>query len=57
MVIPPASTGKDNNSNTAVINNDQTNNGTRFQFIPRARMLTMVTIKLIAPAIELIPAM
>jgi hypothetical protein len=57
MVIPPASTGKDNNSNTAVINTDQTNNGTRFQFIPRARMLTMVTIKLIAPAIELIPAM
>jgi len=57
MVIPPASTGNDNRSRMAVIKIDQTKSGIRFQVIPRARMLQIVTMKLIAPAIELIPAM
>jgi hypothetical protein len=57
MVIAPANTGRDNNNRIAVTKTDQTNNGTRFHVIPRARILQIVTIKLIAPAILLIPAM
>jgi hypothetical protein len=56
-VIPPAKTGSDNNSKIAVIKIDLTNSGKRFQVKPRARMLQIVTMKLIAPAILLIPAM
>jgi len=55
-VIAPASTGKDNKSKKAVINTDQTNNGVRFAVIPGARILLIVTIKLIAPKIEDTPA-
>jgi hypothetical protein len=56
IVIAPANTGKDNSSKIAVTNTDQTNKGKRFQVIPRARILTIVAIKLIAPAMLLIPA-
>jgi len=56
IVIAPAKTGKESKSNTAVINRDQTNNLIRSQVIPRARILTIVVIKLIAPKIDLIPA-
>lgn len=56
IVIAPAKTGKLNNNKTAVINTDQTNNGSRFINIPLQRILKIVTIKLIAPAIEDAPA-
>jgi hypothetical protein len=56
IVIAPAKTGKDNNNKIAVTNTAQQNKGKRLMVIPRARMLTMVTIKLIAPAIEEAPA-
>src|SRR5688572_16377023 len=56
IVIAPAKTGKDNNNKIAVTKTDHTNNGTRFQVIPRARILQIVTMKLMAPAILLIPA-
>ncbi|MFS2102973.1 hypothetical protein ACCC97_28900, partial [Variovorax sp. Varisp85] len=52
-----AKTGSDSNNKIAVTKTDHTNNGTRFQVIPRARMLQIVTIKLIAPAMLLRPAM
>lgn len=55
--MAPANTGKERSNNTAVINKDQTNNLIRSQVIPRARILTIVVIKLIAPRIDLIPAM
>ena len=56
IVIAPAKTGNDNNNKKAVINTDQTNNGNFEKVIPRQRILKMVTIKLIAPAIEETPA-
>ena len=49
MVIPPAKTGKDNNSKKAVINTAHTNKGKRCICIPGARILRIVVIKLIAP--------
>lgn len=55
-MIAAANTGKDNKSNTAVINTDQTKRGNRWLPIPNARMLKIVVIKLIAPAIEDAPA-
>jgi hypothetical protein len=55
-VIAPASTGKDNNSKKAVIKTAQTNKGVRLAVIPGARILLIVTIKLIAPKIEDTPA-
>ena len=56
IVIAPASTGKLNNNKNAVINTDQTNRGSLFIIIPRQRILNIVTIKFIAPAIEDTPA-
>jgi hypothetical protein len=56
IVIAPANTGKDSNSKIAVTKTDQQNNGKRAIVIPRARMLIIVTIKLIAPAIDDAPA-
>jgi hypothetical protein len=57
MVIAPANTGRDNNNNTAVIRTAQTNKGNLRKYIPGHRIFIIVTIKLIAPAIEEIPAM
>jgi len=56
IVNAPANTGKLNNSKNAVINTDQTNKGSLFINIPLHRILNIVTIKLIAPAIEETPA-
>jgi len=56
IVIAPAKTGKDNNNKTAVINTDQTNKGTLYIGKPFVRIFKIVTIKLIAPKIELAPA-
>jgi hypothetical protein len=56
MVMAPANTGNDSNSKIAVTKTAQQNNGKRAIVIPRARMLIIVTIKLIAPAIEEAPA-
>jgi hypothetical protein len=55
-VIAPASTGKDSKSKKAVIKTAQTNKGVRLAVIPGARILLIVTIKLIAPRIEDTPA-
>jgi len=55
IVIPPANTGKDNKSNHEVIKIDQTNNGNFPKVKLRARILIIVTIKLIAPPIDEIP--
>jgi hypothetical protein len=56
IVIAPARTGKLNSNKKAVIKIDQTNKGNLFISIPRHRILNIVTIKLIAPAIEDTPA-
>jgi hypothetical protein len=56
IVIAPANTGKDNNSNRAVITTDQTNSGIRSKVIPGDRILITVVIKFTAPKIEEIPA-
>jgi hypothetical protein len=56
IVIAPARTGNDNKSRKAVINTAQTNKGVLFAVIPGARMLVIVTMKLIAPKIEDTPA-
>jgi len=56
MVIAPANTGNDNSNKNAVIKTVQTNKGKRLNIIPRHLMLLIVTIKLIAPAIDEIPA-
>jgi hypothetical protein len=54
--MAPAKTGKDNNNKNAVTQTVQTNKGKRLNVIPRHLILYIVTIKLIAPAIEEIPA-
>jgi len=54
--MAPANTGKDNNSNTAVIRTDHANRGIRSRIIPNTRKLPRVLIKLTAPKIELTPA-
>jgi hypothetical protein len=56
IVIAPANTGSDKSNKNAVIYTAQTNNGVLFAVIPGARMLVIVTIKLIAPKIEETPA-
>jgi hypothetical protein len=56
MVIAPAKTGNDNNSSTAVITTDQTNNGIRSKLIPGLRILSTVVIKFTAPKIDDTPA-
>jgi hypothetical protein len=55
-VIPPARTGKDNNRRIAVIRIAQMNKGILFKFMVTILILIMVTIKLIAPSKEEIPA-
>jgi hypothetical protein len=55
IVIAPANTGKDNNNKNTVTNTAQTNNGNLCIKSPGARMLKIVTIKLIDPKIELVP--
>jgi len=55
-VIAPAKTGKDRSNKTAVTSTDQQKSGSRDIDIPRARILMIVTIKLIAPAIDEAPA-
>jgi hypothetical protein len=56
IVIAPAKTGNDNSNKIAVIKTVQTNKGKRLKYIPLQRILIIVTIKLIAPAIEETPA-
>jgi len=56
IVILPANTGNDNNNNTAVTSTVQTNKGNLLKYIPLHLILTIVTIKFIAPAIDEIPA-
>jgi len=56
MVIAPASTGNDSSNKIAVTKTVQTNKGKRLNNIPLHRIFIIVTIKLIAPAIEEIPA-
>lgn len=55
-MIPPASTGSDNNNNQAVINTAQTNKGNLWKLIPGALILKTVVIKFIDPNNEEIPA-
>jgi hypothetical protein len=49
IVIPPANTGKDNNSKIAVITTAQPNKVNLCNFIPGVLILTIVVIKFIAP--------
>jgi hypothetical protein len=56
IVIAPANTGNDNRRSQAVIKTDQTNKGNLSKVSPRHLILKTVQIKLIAPAIEEIPA-
>jgi hypothetical protein len=56
IVIAPAKTGNESNNKNAVIKTAQTNNGVRCALIPGARMLLIVTMKLIAPKMEETPA-
>jgi hypothetical protein len=56
LVGSPASTGKESKSKKAVIKTLHTNSGITYSGIPGARILKIVTIKLIAPRIEDIPA-
>ena len=52
LVIAPASTGSDSSSRKAVIRTAQTKRGSLCLNRPGARMLKIVTIKLIAPIID-----
>lgn len=54
--MAPAKTGNDSNNNTAVTKTDQQKSGKRAIVIPLARIFKIVTIKLMAPAIEDTPA-
>ena len=56
IVSAPARTGSASNSRNAVTSTDQTNSGMRNSVIPGARMLKMVAMKFIAPAIDEAPA-
>jgi hypothetical protein len=56
IVIAPAKTGKESKSKKAVIYTAHTNNGVRCADIPGARILVIVTMKLIAPKIDETPA-
>lgn len=55
-MIHPASTGKDNNSKIAVIKTDHTYKLIRFIVSAFKRIISIVVIKFIAPAIEDTPA-
>lgn len=54
--MAPARTGKDRRRRKAVIKILHTNSGITYRGIPGARILKIVTIKLIAPRMEDIPA-
>jgi len=54
--MAPANTGRDNSNRKAVISTAHTNKGILNKRIPRHRINRMVTMKLIAPAIDEIPA-
>jgi len=56
IVIPPANTGSESNSNIAVTNIAQPNNGNLCNFCPGALMFIIVVMKFIAPNIDEIPA-
>jgi len=56
MEMPPAKTGKESISSTAVITTDQINNGIKSSFIHFGRIFKTVEIKLIAPKMEETPA-
>ena len=49
MVIPPARTGSDNNSNTAVITTAHPNSSSLCSLIPGLLMFSIVVMKFIAP--------
>ena len=49
IVIPPAKTGKDNNSKTAVITTDHPNKANLCNLIPGVLIFAIVVIKFIAP--------
>jgi hypothetical protein len=55
-VIPPANTGRDNSKRTDVIKIDHKYKGILNNSRPSGRIYKMVTIKLMAPAIEETPA-
>lgn len=57
IVIALASTGKDKSNKIAVISTDQINKANCFIFILLCDMLNTVDMKLMAPKIDLIPAM
>jgi len=50
MVIPPASTGRDNNNKTAVITTAQANKINLCNLIPGLLILNVVVMKFIAPS-------
>jgi len=56
MVMAPAKTGKERSRRNAVIKILQTKSGIEYSGIPCERILKIVTIKLIAPRMEDIPA-
>ena len=49
IVIPPANTGNDNNSSTAVTTTAQPNKASLCSLIPGLLILSIVVIKFIAP--------
>lgn len=55
LVIAPAKTGSDSRSRKAVTKTDQTKSGSLCLNSPGARLLRIVTIKLIAPRIDEAP--
>jgi hypothetical protein len=57
IVSAPASTGSASTKSHTVTRIDHTNSGMRCSVMPGARMLKIVVMKLIAPRIELAPAM
>ena len=55
LVIAPANTGRERSRRKAVIRTDQTNRGSLCLKRPGARLLKIVTMKLIAPRIDPAP--
>ena len=55
IVIAPANTGKDNNSNTAVTTTAQPNRANLCSLIPGLLIFNIVVMKFIAPSKLLIP--
>jgi len=56
IVIPPAKTGKESKRSTAVISTAQTKRGILLKFMVTNLMFIIVTMKLMAPKSEEIPA-